>query len=73
MMTQKFKLCLVTRQLYEDDNVLTEIISIIVNFTNEKDSNFKFGTDLSKSVPFQNAVVYPSTGPSEGLKIRVCQ
>ena len=46
MRTQKFKLCLVTRQLYEDDNVLTEIISIIVNFTNEKDSNFKFGTDL---------------------------
>ena len=46
MITQKFKLCLVTRQLYEDDNVLTEIISIIVNFTNEKDSNFKFGTDL---------------------------
>ena len=46
MMTQKFKLCLVTRQLYEDDNVLTEIIPIIVNFTNEKASNFKFGTDL---------------------------
>ena len=31
---------------YEDDNVPTKMISHIVNFTNEKDYNFKFGTDL---------------------------